>query len=124
MPLLLNSGPEWVDEDEEDDSGTAKTPSEGENDENRGEKEKEPGPSNAQPPQEGKKPKSPAQIIGMEMVKTLVNVSDGLACDIQDALHNLLFKDKKAKKPFPWKVALEIGPDVKINAVGYIKVWR
>ena len=35
-----------------------------------------------------------------------------------------MFRERKAKKPFPWKVSLEVGPDIRINAVGYILIRR
>ncbi len=43
-------------------------------------------------------------------------------CDVDTAMVTLLHKERRAKKPFPWKVAIEVGPNVKINAVGYIQV--
>ena len=45
-----------------------------------------------------------------------------MVCSVSDAIANLMYRDRRAKKPFPWKVSLEIGPQVRINTVGYIQV--
>ena len=37
---------------------------------------------------------------------------------------SLMYRERRAKRPFPWKVALEVGPDIRINAVGYILIRR
>ncbi len=54
----------------------------------------------------------------------MVEESQGISCDVDTALVNLTHKERRAKRAMPWKVALEIGPDVKINVAGYIKVRR
>ena len=35
-----------------------------------------------------------------------------------------MFRERKAKKPFPWKVSLEVGTGIRINTVGYILTRR
>jgi hypothetical protein len=37
---------------------------------------------------------------------------------------NLLNKERRKKKPFPWKVDLQVGPDIRLNFTGYIQVRR
>ena len=37
---------------------------------------------------------------------------------------SLMFRERKAKKPFPWKVSLEVGPGIRINTIGYILIRR
>lgn len=69
------------------------------------------------------KPKTAIQSQNEELVKELVSTSEfGLFCDTSEAIASLMIKDRRKKKPFPWKVALEIGPNIAINTVGYIQV--
>ncbi len=58
------------------------------------------------------------------MVGELVNATDGLMCTMEDAMASLMYRERRGKRPFPWKVSLEVGPDIRINTVGYIKVGR
>ena len=39
---------------------------------------------------------------------------------IDCAVESVLFKNKRGKKPFPWKVCFTIGPDIRINTTGYV----
>ncbi len=57
------------------------------------------------------------------MIKQLVEATeDGFSCSVQEAITLFMYKERRKKKPFPWKVALEIGPDIRIQTVGYIQV--
>lgn len=64
------------------------------------------------------------QLENFELVKNLVDATDGLNCDISTAMSNMMNKERRKKKPFPWKVDLQVGPDIRINITGYIKVRR
>ena len=68
------------------------------------------------------KPKSHAQILSEAMVDYLVSKTNGLKLDVEVAMAAFLNKERKKKKPFPWKVDLEIGNSVKIPVVAYIHV--
>ncbi len=57
-------------------------------------------------------------------MEKLVEATNGLSCDVDAAMVSLLNKERRSKKPFPWKASLEIGPDVRINVVGYIQVKK
>jgi hypothetical protein len=37
---------------------------------------------------------------------------------------NFLNKERRKKKPNPWKVDLQVGPDIRLNLTGYIQVRR
>ena len=56
------------------------------------------------------------------LIGQIVEATDGLMCQIEEAMQNLMYRDRRSKKPFPWKAVLEIGPDIRVNAVGYIQV--
>ncbi len=45
-------------------------------------------------------------------------------CSLDEALAIFLFKSKRGKRPWPWKVVFEIGPDIRISTTGYIRVCR
>jgi hypothetical protein len=62
------------------------------------------------------------QVEGEAMVNELVEATDGLMCQMEDAMASLMFRERRGKRPFPWKVSLEIGPEIRISSVGYIKV--
>ena len=70
----------------------------------------------------GAKPKTAEQAASEALAQELSRATSGIICDVETALVSLLHKERRAKKPFPWKVMLEIGPDVRVNVVGYIKV--
>jgi hypothetical protein len=69
-----------------------------------------------------RKPKTHAQILSEAMIDYLVSKTNGLKLDVDVAMAAFLNKERKKKKPFPWKVDLEIGNSVKIPVVGYIHV--
>ena len=64
---------------------------------------------------------TPQQKENNELVEALVT---GLLIDADAALQSLMNRERKKKKPFPWKVDLQIGPDIRINVTGYIRVRR
>jgi hypothetical protein len=55
-------------------------------------------------------------------VLQVVSETDGTVCTLDDALAVFLFKSKRGKRPWPWKVVFEIGPDIRISTIGYIQV--
>ena len=58
------------------------------------------------------------------IIDQLVQVTDGDTSTLDEALEAMLFKQKKIKKPWPWKVCFSLGPDIKINTTGYIMTRR
>uniref|UniRef100_A0A0K2UUL8 Xray repair crosscomplementing protein 5like [Strongylocentrotus purpuratus] n=1 Tax=Lepeophtheirus salmonis TaxID=72036 RepID=A0A0K2UUL8_LEPSM len=100
-------GPEW------DESGTSQGPSTS----NR--RDDDPPPSHST-----KKPQSLNQISASDLLNQMVERTDGIFCNVEEAMLNLLYKERKNKKPFPWRVVLEIGPNIRISTTGYIAVRR
>lgn len=70
------------------------------------------------------KPKTGVQCASEAMVDCLVTKTNGLKLDVEIALAAFLNKERKKKKPFPWKVDLEIGNNIRIPVAGYIYVRR
>lgn len=70
------------------------------------------------------KPMSAQQRTNAELVCALVSSTNGMISTIENALTSLMNMERKTKRPFPWKVDLQIGPDIKFNVTGYIKVRR
>ena len=58
------------------------------------------------------------------MIDFLVTKTNGLKLDVDVAMAAFLNKERKKKKPFPWKVDLEIGSKIKIPVAGYIYVRK
>ena len=58
------------------------------------------------------------------IVDELVKATDGDTSTLDEALEAMLFKQKKMKKPWPWKVCFSLGPDIRINTTGYIMTRR
>ena len=58
------------------------------------------------------------------IVDQLVRQTDGDTSTLDEALDEMLFKQKKVKKPHPWKVCFSLGPDIKINTTGYVLTRR
>lgn len=87
-----------------------------------------PGPSRGEPEKPSHwhpaKPKSQIQMENEEMINQMVSETDGTVCSLDDALAIFLFKSKRGKRPWPWKVVFEIGPDIRISTTGYIQVRR
>ena len=70
------------------------------------------------------KPMSRVQSANSALVQRLVADTDGLLLTLDVALENVLFKSKRGKKPTPWKVLWELGPDIRISAAGYVRLRR
>ena len=102
------SGPEW-DDDKGGAEGSAGGADVAENGDN--------GHDEAQA-----KPKTDIQAASETMVGQMVEATDGLLCKIDDAMAMFMYKDRRSKKPHPWKAMLEIGEDIRISTVGYIQV--
>jgi len=66
------------------------------------------------------KPQTRIQKANQDIVNELVHETEGTMVSIDCAVENFLFKSKKGKKPFPWKVCFSIGPDIRINTTGYV----
>jgi len=70
------------------------------------------------------KPRTQVQKTNEELVGQLVQETDGMMCSLDLAIQTFLYKNKKGKRPFPWKICFSIGPDIKINTTGYVMVRR
>jgi len=77
------------------------------------------------------KPRTAIQKANEEVIGQLVQETDGMICSLELAIQTFLYKNKKGKKPMPWKVCFTIGEDIKINTCGYVhlrrenpKVWK
>jgi len=62
------------------------------------------------------------QMSNFELAKLLVESTDGSYVDINSAIMYFTEKERRKKRATPWKVDLEIGPDIIVNITGYIKV--
>jgi len=115
---LTHIGPGWSDDDH---NGNDDEPSNGHDDSNGA------GPSNGHGERKSRyklKPRTAEQKANETMMNQLVNETDGLMCSLELAVGQFLFKNKKGKKPFPWKVIWEIGPDIRIPVTGYVSIRR
>ena len=65
---------------------------------------------------------TPEQLSNFDLAKLLVASTDGQYVDINSAILYFTEKERRKKRPTPWKVDLEIGPDIIVNITGYIKV--
>lgn len=70
------------------------------------------------------KPMSAQQRSSAELLCALATSTNGLIMTVENALPSLMNMERKTKRPVPWKVDLQIGPDIKFNITGYIKVRR
>eukprot|EP00092_Neocalanus_flemingeri_P029149 GFUD01031637.1.p1 GENE.GFUD01031637.1~~GFUD01031637.1.p1 ORF type:complete len:539 (-),score=144.69 GFUD01031637.1:43-1659(-) len=84
----------------------------------------EPSKKGSRPSSYPSKPRTQVQKANEELVGQLVQETDGMMCSLDLAIQTFLYKNKKGKKPFPWKVCLSIGRDIKINTTGYVLVRR
>ena len=71
-----------------------------------------------------KKPMTEEQKSNFELVKVMIESTDGSYVDIKSAILYFTEKERKKKKPTPWKCDLEIGPDILVNVTGYVKVRK
>ena len=99
------SGPDWQEtrDDSEETNGTNGT--------------SQPGPSNA-PLKNHAKPMTQDQVSNFELAKLLVESTDGSYVDINSAILYFSEKERRKKNAMPWKVGLEIGPDIVVNITG------
>ena len=58
------------------------------------------------------------------MIARMVEATGGVMCDVDVAIANLQNRERRAKRATPWKVPLEIGPNFRVNVVGFIQVRR
>jgi len=90
--------------------------------------EPKPGPSRQTPKKRShhtaRKPLTKAQEENYAKISELIAITEGIECSIDEAVAQFFYKNKKGKKPFPWKVMFEIGPDIKISTTGYVKMRR
>eukprot|EP00096_Caligus_rogercresseyi_P006682 TRINITY_DN2339_c0_g1_i3.p1 TRINITY_DN2339_c0_g1~~TRINITY_DN2339_c0_g1_i3.p1 ORF type:complete len:692 (+),score=194.79 TRINITY_DN2339_c0_g1_i3:80-2155(+) len=107
-------GPEWDDESEGNSESPQEGPSHGGDHGN--------GSSTSSP--RGKKPLSKIQSSASSMLHQMVERTDGIFCNAEEAMLNLLYKERKSKKPFPWRVVLELGPNIRISTTGFVSVRR
>jgi len=112
-------GPDWVDHDSKDETIDDNNPPNG------------PGPSMGEPSKRNPgsssyptKPRTQIQKTNEELVGQLVHETDGMMCSLDLAIQTFLYKNKRGKKPFPWKVCFSIGQDIKIHTTGYVLVRR
>ena len=55
----------------------------------------------------------------MESIRRACGVpADYIRCGIDDAEARILIKEQRRKRPFPWKVDLDFGPDLTIPTTG------
>jgi len=108
-------GPGWEDGDDHQPGGS--NDSHADND-NKGE------PSKRKPVGYVAKPKTAVQKANEDIIGQLVQETDGMICSLDLAIESFLYKNKKGKKPTPWKVCFTIGPDIKINTCGYVYLRR
>eukprot|EP00090_Calanus_glacialis_P024754 TRINITY_DN38449_c0_g1_i1.p1 TRINITY_DN38449_c0_g1~~TRINITY_DN38449_c0_g1_i1.p1 ORF type:complete len:720 (-),score=286.57 TRINITY_DN38449_c0_g1_i1:59-2218(-) len=110
-------GPDWVDHGMKDEPGGGGGG--GANDDRGEPSKRNPGPSNY-----SSKPRTQVQKANEELVGQLVQETDGMMCSLELAIQTFLYKNKKGKKPFPWKVCFNIGQDIKLNTCGYVMTRR
>jgi len=133
MKLLNNIdfthiGPDWVDDNEDHGNGNGHTNGNGHaNGNGSNGNDDGAGPSKGEPEKKSRYPRkarTKVQKTNEELIGQLVNETEGMMCSLDLAISTFLYKSKKGKKPFPFKVALEIGPDIKISTTGYVKIRR
>jgi len=83
-----------------------------------------PGPSREEPRANDEKPLTETQRENLKVMNEIIVETDGSMFSVDDAVEAFLYKNKKGKKPWPWKVLMEIGPDIKINITGYVRIRR
>jgi len=111
-------GPDWKTEEEEKEN------TEDENDDDG------PSTSKGEPSKLTRKKLYPSKSISRVqatnglIVDQLVEATEGHTSTLDEALEAMLFKQKKVKKPWPWKVCFSLGPDIKINTTGFIMTRR
>ena len=74
-----------------------------------------------------RKPMTGIQMDGyacMEQIRMAAGEGCTDICHVREAEKLLMYKEQRRKRPFPWKVDLEVGPDLKIPTTGYISTRR
>lgn len=57
-----------------------------------------------------------------KLIKEIVMQSDGVLCNIDEAVAKLIYVDKKQRKRMPWKCDLTLGTQLAIKIAAYIYV--
>lgn len=70
------------------------------------------------------KPKTVVQMAGEAVVTDMAAKCDGLLCSLDEAMSQLLFFEAETRNRTNWNVHLEIGPKLKIPISGRIMVQR
>lgn len=65
---------------------------------------------------------SAAEKHSKQIMTQLVRETDGVICDFDEALVQLIYFEKKKQKTMGWNAQLEIGSQLKINITAYIQV--
>ncbi|XP_071503293.1 X-ray repair cross-complementing protein 5-like [Diadema antillarum] len=68
------------------------------------------------------KAKTPQQRAGEQLIKHILQQVDGQNYTFQEVIPAVTMFEKRAVRPTPWKVNLEIGSELKIPVSGYLKV--
>lgn len=69
-----------------------------------------------------RKEKTPQQVAGERLMKHILEQVEGANYSFQEVIPAVTMFEKRAVRPTPWKVALEIGTELKIPVSGYLKV--
>ena len=112
---LVFIGPDWEETSEPVDPWAEKT----DNGDENGHSSKASSSTNPD-----KKPMTEEQKSNFELVKVMIESTDGSYVDVKSAILYFTEKERKKKKPMPWKCDLEIGPDILVNVTGYVKVRK
>ena len=118
-------GPSWKKEEEETDERQSQEESSSKGEQSQGQSS-----SKGEPSKLTRKKLYPAKTVSRVqaanglIVEQLVQLTDGDTSTLDEALEAMLFKQKKIKKPWPWKVCFSLGSDIKINTTGYIMTRR
>ena len=73
-------------------------------------------------PSDNRKPMTEIQRDGcatMEQIRLAAGETTDV-CQMKEVEKLLMYKEQRRKRPWPWKVDLEIGPDIQIPTTGYI----
>ncbi|XP_030843748.1 X-ray repair cross-complementing protein 5 [Strongylocentrotus purpuratus] len=69
-----------------------------------------------------RKVKTPQQMAGERLVMNIVEEVNGCIYSFDEVIPAVTMFEKRAVRPTPWKVNLEIGSELKIPVSGYLKV--
>jgi len=105
-------GPKWL-EDKKSENGGAENGFDEDNPKpstSRGEPDKS---------QYTSKPQTAMQKQNADVLAHMIVELDGISTDLDEAMGYFICKNKKAKKPQAFKICFEVGPDIRINMVGF-----